>query len=347
MAGSATGVFTSALAIALSLPASLAEAQDRLLAVVLVTGEEDRELAGRVEGQTSDLDVLLVIERRAGVSGAAPELGEAAFIASQHGARVVIWFERDTRSWLVHIAEPGGEREFVRRVAAQGDLASSATAEGVGLVVRSALRALAAGGTIGVADPTPRVVRAPLLVTRPSRRGFAAVGWRGVTAGGPTIHHGVAARAGLATGRWHGELTTGFHPAVAIDEQAATIELERWTFAVGFGVELGASPAAEDVGWRTGFALDAGLTRFSRATTVAADSLMPTPPESIWSPTASGRARLARRVGGRAWLELSVGAELLIRAPEFGVASGGSFAVHTRLRLIEPFGALALVIDLG
>jgi len=251
---------------------------------------------------------------------------------------VVVWFERDESSWLVHIAEPAEDREFVRRVAAQGEMASSATAEGVALVVRGALQALAAGGAIGVAEPAVPVE---------SRRGFAAIGWRGVTAGGPAIHHGVAARAGLHAGRWRGDLSTGFYPAIALDDPAATIELERWSFAAGIGIELGASPAADGVGWRAGFALDAGATRFARVTTSAAGGLSGTPPETIWSPTASGRARLARRLVGRAWLELAVGAELLLRAPEFQVATGDSFATHTRLRPVEPFGALGLVIDLG
>jgi hypothetical protein len=336
----------AAVALVVGLPAA-AGAQDRLVAVVVVTGGEDGELADRVEGQTSDLDLALVVERRAPGS-AAPELGEAAAIASRHGARVVIWFRRDASSWLVHIAEPSEDREFVRRVAARGDLASSATAEGVALVVRGALRALAAGGTIGVAEPLPAGadLAASVEPSRSSRRAFAAIGWRAVTSG-PAVQHGVAARAGLAAGRWHGDVGTGFFPAVAIDNETATIEVERWSFTAGVGVELGADPSSDSTGWRAGFALDGGATRFARVTTSASGVLMATPPETIWSPTASARARLARRLAGPAWLELAIGAELLMRPPEFGVDSDGDFAVHTRLRLLEPFGALGLVIDFG
>jgi hypothetical protein len=309
---------TGLLALVLTVLAGRAAAQARpLIAVLLVNDDGEAELAGRVEGQTSDLELSLVVERRA--AGGAPDLARATAIASRHGARVVVWFQRDSSSWLVHIAEPSEDREFVRRVAvaSEGDLASSATAEGVALIVRGALQALAAGGSIGVAEPLP-------ATPGDGRRGFAAIGWRAVSAGGPSIHHGVAARAGLASGRWHGDITTGFYPAVAIDDQSATIELERWSFAAGLGVEL-----APGTAWRAGFAFD------------------PTPPEITWSPSGSGRARLARRLAGRAWLELAIGAELLLRAPEFGVRSGGSFVIHTRLRPVEPFGALGLVIDLG
>ena len=224
---------TTGLALVLTLLAGRAVAQAQpLIAVLLVNDDGEAELAGRVEGQTSDLELSLVVERRAGGAGG-PDLAQATAIAGRHRARVVVWFQRDASSWLVHIAEPSEDREFVRRVAvaSQGDLASSATAEGVALVVRGALQALAAGGSIGVAEP--------LAATSSDwRRGFAAIGWRAVSAGGPSIHHGVAARAGMASGRWHGDITTSFYPGVAIDDQTATIELERWSFAAGVGVEL-------------------------------------------------------------------------------------------------------------
>lgn len=337
------GRTTRAIAVALAsaVPALAHADADQLVAVVLVTDDSEAELASRVEGQTSDLDLDLVVERRGpGASGAGADRAHAASIAGRRSARVVVWFERDASSWLVHISEPAEEREFVRRVAARGDLASSATAEGVALVVRGALRALAAGGQIGVAEPAAPREEAD------GRRGFAAIGWRGVTAGGPSIHHGVAARAGFASGPWHGDIATGFYPALSIDDASATIELERWSLSAGFGFELGAGSSG-DGGWRAGLALDAGATRFARVTTSATGSFAATPPETIWSPTAAARARLARRLFGRAWLELTVGAELLLRAPEFVVSSGDSTTVHTRLRPVEPFGALGLMIDFG
>ncbi|HTE52559.1 MAG TPA: hypothetical protein VK698_17025 [Kofleriaceae bacterium] len=333
------GRTAAVIALVLAIGAPATARAERLLAVVLVSADADAELAGRVEGQTSDLDVALVIERRPAGATGSPALGEATAAARRRGARVVVWFERDAASWLVHVAEPDEEREFVRRVAARGDLASSATAEGVALVVRGALRALAAGGTIGVAEPSPSVDEV--------RRGFAGLGWRAVSAGGPLLHHGVSARAGVRAGRWHGVLTTSYSPAVSIEQAGATIELERWSFAGGVGVELGTAPTSGETRWRLGFAVDGGATRFERVTTSASGTLNATPPGSIWSPTVSGRAQLARRLGGRVWLELAVGAEVLLRAPEFGVASGSTFSVHTRLRPIEPLGALGLVIDLG
>ena len=332
------GALAGGLVVLLS--AAHAPAATRLVAVVLVASDEERELAGRVEGQTSDLELSLVVEPRPLDEGGRPHFGEAAEIARRRGARVVIWFEREVTSWSVHIAEPAGDREFVRRVAARGDLASSATAEGVALVVRGALRALAAGGTIGVAEPG-----AP-GAGESARHAFAALGWRTITSRGP-LHHGVAARAGFQTGRWHAGVAAGYFPAVSFDEDTATIKLERMAFAAGVGVDFGSAPASDGARWRLGFALDAGAIRFERVTISASNPLAPTPPDTTWSPTASGRARLARRLVGRAWLELAIGAEVLFRVPEFGVASQDSFTVHTRLRPIEPFGTLGLMIDLG
>jgi hypothetical protein len=319
------------LATVLVLASPRAARAERLVAVVLVADAADREVAGRVEGQTSDLDVELVVAARP----ATPVIDPAA-AARGRGARVVVWFERDASSWLVHVAEPAEDRELVRRVAARGELAGSANAEGVALVVRGALRALAEGGSIGVAASADAV-----------RRGFAALGWRAVAAGGPPVHHGVGARAGVRAGRWHGVVSTALFPAVSLEEPGATIEVERWSLAAGVGLELGDEPGSASRRWRLGLALDAGAARFERVTTRAEGLLSPTPPESIWSPTVSGRGQVARRLGDRVWLELTVGAEVLLRAPEFGVASGSVFSVHTRLRPIEPLGALGLLIDLG
>ena len=120
-----------------------------LVAVVVADGAG--EVVARVEGQVSDLEVELVIAREVVDDDAA-----ARALAARHGARVVVWFRLDGDAWLVHVAEPAKGARLVRRVVADGALATSAAAESAALVVRSVLRALAGGGAIGVEQPAPR-----------------------------------------------------------------------------------------------------------------------------------------------------------------------------------------------
>lgn len=135
--------------------AAPARAEAPMRAVVRVP-EAEPALWARVRGQSSDLDVTLTRVRDAGEPALADQLEVAARLARAHQARVVVWFRPlpGRRGVIVYVAEPGADTVFVRRLPqGKGSVAArSATAEAAALVVRSALRALAAGGRIGVAS---------------------------------------------------------------------------------------------------------------------------------------------------------------------------------------------------
>ena len=338
------------VAVLVAAPAR-AGADDAIVVLERADGDDDA-LVDRVEGQVSDLAVALVREpgELGGGAGGA-ELDGARAIAARHGARAVIWFRRDGDGWLVHVAEPDADRVVVRRVAATGDLAGSATAEAVALVVRAAVRAILVGEPEPEPEPEPApppppvVDAAPPPASPPPRRSraprpFASLGWRAIAGDADAIHHAASARAGAARGRWSVAVDVALAPPITLADPSATIDLGRRTLAVTGGRALAAGG-----GWRLAAELGAGAHRFDRSTSATGAGLSPTAPAATWVPVVAPGLRASRRLGAGAWLELAVGADVLPRVPEFGVPAGDGFVVHTRLLPVQPTAALAVTIE--
>lgn len=136
-------------------------------ALVRVADPSDRLLLDRVRGQTSDLNVLLFTDSTSPIEPTLAEQLETArrLSVAQH-SRVVVWFIHEGEVVTVFVAEPAAGRVLVRRIEpSEGRLGGSAQQEAAALVVRSAMRALAAGGEIGVTEqeaaPPPVVVPPP------------------------------------------------------------------------------------------------------------------------------------------------------------------------------------------
>jgi hypothetical protein len=55
--------------------------------------------------------------------------------------------------------------------------------------------------------------------------------------------------------------------------------------------------------------------------------------------------RISRRLARGAWIELALGADLVARAPEFGVATPNGFTTLARLWPVEPHVGLGVVVD--
>jgi hypothetical protein len=334
--------------IAAAAPARADEVGERAaLRVVIVVDDAAgaRELAARVDGQVSDLDVeLRRVDDAAWDDGARVDpLGASARLAAAHAARVVVWFDAAAAAWTVHVAEPAAGRVLTRRVATEGDLASSASAEAVALVVRAAVAAIADGGAIGVEVPARAEVPARVEAPAPRDRMYAALGWTGVAGGaGPWLQHGAIARGGVIAGRWRAGLALGVHAAITVDEPGATMELSRGA--------LGASLARDLVGgaatpWRASLELGGVASRFARVTVAADEPLAPTAPAVTWVPAVTASLRGARRLAGRVWLEVAVGGDALLRVPEFGLEAEGGYRAYARLDPVQPHASLSLVVD--
>jgi hypothetical protein len=126
---------------------------DAVRAVVRVAAPLDADVAQRIEGQTSDLDVQL--ERQEVRPGSLAEhAGEASARASE-GA-VVLWFARtasDAPRYLVYVTTREGTSLLARLpMAPPGSLASSAL-ETAALVARAALQAIAHGEAVAALAP--------------------------------------------------------------------------------------------------------------------------------------------------------------------------------------------------
>ena len=137
------------------------------LRVLILGGADADDVVARVEGQVADLPVTLARgPALAEASDLAAQLAAARAHARAHAADAVVWFARDDDGWTVSVADPAGGRLLVRRVdAAAGALSASAALEAAALVVRTAVRGLAAGGEIGVA-PEPTAALAPSSTSR-------------------------------------------------------------------------------------------------------------------------------------------------------------------------------------
>src|SRR5262249_14247054 len=141
---------------------------------------------------------------------------------------------------------PRENRTLVRTMERSGaePVAASATLESAALVVRSVLRALASGATIGVTlarpldeprAPTPPEVQpapgpAAALPAAPATDGWGwllAAGWHG-TGGGPGAWlQGIEGRAGAAKGPWLVGLQVAVDAPTELTDRYATVRLSR------------------------------------------------------------------------------------------------------------------------
>lgn len=212
--------------------------------LVRIDHPEDRLLLDRVRGQTSDLNILLLTDSTQPIESTLPaQLDTARKLSEQQGTRVVVWFEHDRDVVTVFVAEPSAGRVLVRRIEpSEGRLGGSAQQESAALVVRSAMRALAAGGEIGVTEqeaspppvPPPVVVAAPETTPAPPPplpEGWELVQFVGARAAldgtTRTGQHSLWGRLALRRGRIQGELRAALGFPVALDDDVARVSLLR------------------------------------------------------------------------------------------------------------------------
>lgn len=167
-------------------------ASDVLRVVVRIASSADRALLPRVQGQLSDVNAqLIVVETAAPSEDFADQVEAAQALAAREHADVVLWFAvpksgASAHAVLVHVFTPGEQRIFTRRLSLEGNGSATATVadkldssvlEAAALAVRSAVNALAAGGSIGIT--THEALAESKQRAQPSRErddGAAAVG---------------------------------------------------------------------------------------------------------------------------------------------------------------------------
>lgn len=312
------------------------------LGVAVREGPHDAVILERLRGQLADLeDIELTVDASAPEPTLDAQLASAERIASEHGARVVVWFVPRGRAIEVAIATPAEHRLFIREIPPATD---STMAEAAAIAVRFALRAIAAGGTIGIElpvvaphEPAPAPAPAPPVPATPGFALEASLGWQATLDGGPSpAAQALVQRTSLARGPWAASFALALGvpgtwrpaPDVALDvsRSGALLELER-RLGGGFAAGLGA-----------------GALIYHRSTTAAPSGLAPTPSASTpaFAATAelSWHAHVARRIG----IVVALGVDVVAHAPAASLARDNTVEVAGTIRAAQPRASVAVEI---
>ena len=151
---------SSMLTLALAGRAAAQSASSRTLLVFI---DADAATEGRraavlsaVRADLADLGVDLQVRRASGIADVRRRMDQAARAPTREGGRIgALWLDLRAPDLLVFIANGDGSRALVRRIrVARG--AEAAAVEETGTVVRSTVRALLEGRTIGMEPAEPR-----------------------------------------------------------------------------------------------------------------------------------------------------------------------------------------------
>lgn len=330
------------IAVAAVLTAITARSAFAAPLVVVVRDNSETALAvTRLRGQLADLDVSLSVARGAIETGLDAQLASASRLAATYSARAVVWFFARRGGLAVAIATPGDHRLFIREIPAAD---ASAVAEAAAVAARSALRAIAEGGTIGVEVPDrelpPPAVIAPVPVVErvpaPARRSFGvavAVGWQVALDGGAEAGaHAIAQRTTLLSGPWGVLLALSWGPGLHHAVPASS--------SPGVDVDLSRSSAMLGVERRFGelaIAAAAGAVLYHRTTTATPSDLSATPAANTAAFVAGPELRWQWRPDdGPVGIMAAAALDVVVGAPDPSVMRGTDTASIGAVRLLQP-----------
>jgi hypothetical protein len=322
----------------------LAQADERL-GVVVRQGAHDTTIVQRLRGQLADLnDVTLDIDANEIEPTLDGQLATAERLGAEHDARVVVWFVTRGKKLEVAVATPRDHRLFVREIPAAGD---SSMAEAAAIAVRSAVRSIALGGTIGIEikpqperapEPEP-TVEAPVAVPAaraPSTNIEASLGWQvaldgGAAPGAPAL----VQRTTIARNTWAGSLSLSLG-----------VPLE-WRAANDVALDVSRSGAILGGEHRFGslsLGVGAGALLYHRSTSTAPSGLVPTPSNSTLAFAGAVEGAWRVKLGGRIGLVALLGLDVVAGAPAAAVSRSGTVEVVDTIGPLQPRASLALEV---
>jgi hypothetical protein len=361
MARAKKGGAAAALALAaiafLARPASGADTQR---VIVRVTDPASRALMQRIRGQTSDLDQQISeVAQPPMEPRISDELASARRLAARSDARVVVWFDTTGESLTLFFSVPREGRTLVRTMEQESPTAS-ATLEAAALVVRSVLRALASGATIGVtlakpldvpaapetaseqpSAPPPQVSPAPPVPE--DRWGWVvSAGWHATLDGPGTWLQGVEARAGARHGIWSAGLQAALDAPTQLSDPYATVRLSRGTAVAFVALAIPTSDALH-----LALSMGVGAAGFPRQSLEVASGVTRAP--DSWNTSAVFATDLGASYRmhwqGAVWaIALRAGADLVVSPPTIGYEVGGAFIAEHALWNVQPKAVLALEV---
>lgn len=319
----------------------LAQADDERLGVVVRESARDATVVQRVRGQLADISgVAIDIDAGEVEPTLDAQLATAERLGTEHDARVIVWFIARGKQLEVAVATPRDHRLFVREIPAAGE---SSMAEAAAIAVRSAVRSIALGGTIGV-EVKPAVAEEPVVETpvampvasKSSTSIEAALGWQLALDGGASRGaHALVQRTTIAHGPWAASLALTL--GVPLEWRAANdvaLEVSRNGAQVGGERRFG------------GFAVGvgAGALLYHRSTSTAPGGLAPTPSKSTIAFAAGIEAAWHARITERVGIVACVGLDLVAGAPEAAISRDAMVEVVDTIRPLQPRASLALEV---
>ncbi|HEX5059543.1 MAG TPA: hypothetical protein VFV99_09295 [Kofleriaceae bacterium] len=333
------------LLMALLLPL-IAEADGERLGVVVREGVHDATIVARLRGQLADLEGVAMESYPTGDSIEPTldgQLAAAERIGAANDARVVVWFVARGKKLAVAIATPRDHRLFVREIP---PAAESAMAEAAAIAVRSAVRSIALGGTIGVeVKAAPVEERAePIPVPVPIAKGAApvaidaALGWQVALDGGAQHGaHALVQRTTITRGPWGASLALEL--GVPLEWRAGTdvaLDVSR------SGALLGGE---RRVAGGVAFGVGAGALVYHRSTSTAPVGLAATPSKSTVAFASAVEVAWHARIAGRIGVVACAGVDLVLGAPEAAVSRAAMIEVVDTIRPVQP--RLSLAVEVG
>jgi hypothetical protein len=322
---------------ALLLASARPAAAEPLRVVVRHAGGGDDVAVERLAGHVVDLDVESIAEEGALEKTLDAQIAAADALADQHDAAAVVWFSADRRRIVVVVATPRERRVFVREIDA-GD--PSANAEAAAQAARTAIRALSLGGTIGVElpepEPEPEPEPVPVPDPSPSLRWHGGGGWqvaldRGADAGA----HAAWQRLGVSRGALGVSLELSLGPPLRKDTGDVAVELSRGAALAVVELRRG----------RFRFGLGAGPVLYHRATVDVEPGLEATDSSAQVAFGVAPAIRWVLQPRGAGWgVELAVGVDAVIGAPELAVDQGGMVETLAEIATLQPRIGLGIVV---
>ena len=279
----------------------------------------------RLRGQVADLPLDVSFAQEPLEPTLDAQVDAAERLADEEGAHAIVWFVARHGGLDVAVATPGDRRLFVRSIPPDD---ASAVAEAAAIAARGALRAIADGGTIGVALPPPP----------PRAHLEAALGWQIAWDGGADRGaQALAQRTMIARGAWAFGLALTLGPPL---ERAgdATVELSRSGAAIAIERRLG-----------LGFALgvDAGALLYHRATVSPPGGLAATPSAFTTALAAGPVLRWRWRPHGAPLaIEATAAVDVVAGAPELEVMDATGVRTIGAIRAVQPRLGLSIVAGL-
>jgi hypothetical protein len=320
---------------------------DERLGVVVRQGAHDATIVQRLRGQLADLNnVTLTLDANEIEPTLDGQLTAAERLGAEHDARVVVWFVTRGKKLEVAVATPRDHRLFVREIPAAGE---SSMAEAAAIAVRSAIRSIALGGTIGIEiKPTPErepepppepVVEKPVPPPPPHAASTsieASLGWQVALDGGAANGaHALVQRTTIARDTWAASLSLSL--GVPLEWRAAndvSLDVSRSGALLGGELRFGS----------LAFGLGAGALLYHRSTSTAPTGLTATPSNSTIAFAGALEGAWRAQLSDRIRFVVMIGVDAVAGAPAAAVSRNGMVEVVDTIGPLQPRASLALEV---